>query len=245
MGHGHRSKSQPKCYLQITHTANRDPPSPMHLDMAVLLTHCSLARHMALETLSTLVWVMAYCLTTPSHYQCWLTINKVLCHSFQDAVYLGTQDINLQTVFEIHTFEITDTFPREQWLKWQLSIWSRDKMAGCLQMTFSTAFYWHEKDWISNKIQLRYVSWYIIDNMPSLDRLMACRLVGSKLVSKALLIHYQLDHKEQTSEKFESKYNNFYTTKDISKCHLQNVGHFVCASICWMSIIYSTPEHFM
>ena len=76
---------------------------------------------------STLTQVLAYCLTAPSHYlnQCWLTINKVLWHLFQATsnVFLYprfisyTHDINPQVVFEIYTFKITATSPREQWDK--------------------------------------------------------------------------------------------------------------------------------
>ena len=43
------------------------------------LTHCGLVLHMAQGSMSTLVEVMACCLTAPSHYlnQCWLIITKV------------------------------------------------------------------------------------------------------------------------------------------------------------------------
>ena len=69
---------------------------------------------------SKLVHVPACCLMGPSHYlnQCWLTINKVLVHSFQGNVYLNTctQDINPLVVFEIYAFEITATPARVQWV---------------------------------------------------------------------------------------------------------------------------------
>ena len=41
-------------------------------------------------------------------------LNKVLWHSLQGNFYLNTQDINPHIVFEIYTFEITATFPRDQ-----------------------------------------------------------------------------------------------------------------------------------
>ena len=48
---------------------------------------------------------MACCLMAPSHYQCWLTINKVLWHWFQGNVYLNTQDINPQyCVWNLHVW---------------------------------------------------------------------------------------------------------------------------------------------
>ena len=45
---------------------------------------------------STLVQVMACCLTVPSHYlnQCWLTISKVLWHSSDDFIIRRFEDTN-------------------------------------------------------------------------------------------------------------------------------------------------------
>ena len=45
---------------------------------------------------STLVQVMAYCLTAPSHYlnQCWLIISKVLLHSSEDIIMKRFEDTN-------------------------------------------------------------------------------------------------------------------------------------------------------
>ena len=45
--------------------------------------------------------------------QCWLTINEVLWHSFQGDVYLHTQRIISQVLFEMYIFEITVS--REHW----------------------------------------------------------------------------------------------------------------------------------
>ena len=58
---------------------------------------------------STLVQVMACCLTAPSHYlnQCWLIISKVLWHS--------SEDIMIRR-FEDYIFKITLRSPRGQWL---------------------------------------------------------------------------------------------------------------------------------
>ena len=38
----------------------------------------------------------------PSHYlnQCWLTLNEILWHSFEDTIYFNTEDINTQVLFE-------------------------------------------------------------------------------------------------------------------------------------------------
>ena len=45
---------------------------------------------------STLVQVMACCLTAPSHYldQCWLIISKVLWHSSEDIIIIWFEDTN-------------------------------------------------------------------------------------------------------------------------------------------------------
>ena len=66
---------------------------------------------------STPIQVMACCLMAPSHHvnQCWVTTNKILYNSFQGNIYLNTQDINPQILFEIYTFWITATSTREQW----------------------------------------------------------------------------------------------------------------------------------
>ena len=45
---------------------------------------------------STLVQVMACCLTAPSHYlnQCWLIISKGMCHSSEDIIIRKFEDTN-------------------------------------------------------------------------------------------------------------------------------------------------------
>ena len=52
---------------------------------------------------STLVEVMACCLTATSHFRniCWLTINEIPWHWFQGNVYLNIKDIKAHDVFEI------------------------------------------------------------------------------------------------------------------------------------------------
>ena len=52
----------------------------------------------------------------------------------------------------------------------------RDKMTPVLQMTFSNAF---KENRISNKIELKYVAWCVIDNMYPLVQIMASHLIGS------------------------------------------------------------------
>ena len=58
-------------------------------------------------------------------------------------------------------------------------------------------------------------------------QIMACCLFGTKPLSEPMLGYYQLDHKEQTSVKFWSKYKTFHSRKHIWKYWLWNGEHFV------------------
>ena len=62
---------------------------------------------------------MACRLTAPSHYwnQCWLFISEVLWYSPEDNFTRRTQAIILYNDFEKHTFEITNTSLKGQWVK--------------------------------------------------------------------------------------------------------------------------------
>ena len=84
------------------------------------LAHCALVTPYEVKRFWwTLGQPMAYCLTAPSHYlnQCCPAINTIMWHSFLSDVYLNTQDINPQVVFEIDTFVITAISHRGQWVK--------------------------------------------------------------------------------------------------------------------------------
>ena len=72
---------------------------------------------------STLVQVMACCLTAPSHYlnQCWLIISTVLWHSSEDIIITIFEDTNQQSKIENYIFKITSRSPTGQWVK--TSIW--------------------------------------------------------------------------------------------------------------------------
>ena len=67
----------------------------------------------------------------------------------------------------------------------------------------------------------------------TLVQVMTCCLLDTKPLPEPTLIYFQLNLKEQTSGKFESKYKNFHTRNCFWKCHLQDICHFVQASICW------------
>ena len=72
-----------------------------------------------------------------------------------------------------------------------------------------------------------HVSW------SSLVHVVACRLFGATSISEPTLACCKLDHWEQISVKFDSKYHNFHTSKCIWQYRLQNVGHFLPASPCY------------
>ena len=66
---------------------------------------------------STLVQVMAWCLTAPIHYlnQCWLIIKGVLWYSPYNIFTGSARDISSWYEFENYNFEIMATSPRGQW----------------------------------------------------------------------------------------------------------------------------------
>ena len=61
----------------------------------------------------------------------------------------------------------------------------------------------------------------------ALVQIMACHLFGAKPLSKPMLGYCQLNPKQQTSVKFQSKYKTFHSRKYIWKYCLRNGGHFV------------------
>ena len=60
--------------------------------------------------------------------------------------------------------------------------------------------------------------------------------IRAKKLPKFTLAYGKLDSLEQSSVKFESKYNTFHWRKCIPKCRLQNIGHLVPASMCYSAL---------
>ena len=60
--------------------------------------------------------------------------------------------------------------------------------------------------------------------------------IRAKKLPKFTLAYGKLDSLEQSSVKFESKYNTFHWRKCIPKCRLQNSGHLVPASMCYSAL---------
>ena len=67
----------------------------------------------------------------------------------------------------------------------------------------------------------------------ALVQIMACRLFGAKPWSKLILVYCQLDAKEQTSVKFQSKYKTFHSRKCSWKYLLWNGGLVVLGEMSW------------
>ena len=59
----------------------------------------------------------------------------------------------------------------------------------------------------------------------SLAHIMACRLFDAKPLSEQMLVYCELVRWEQTSGKFESKYDDFHSRKFILKCRLRHGSH--------------------
>ena len=87
---------------------------------------------------STLVQVMACCLTAPSHYlnQCGLIISEVVWHSPEGNFTENAEDIYPSNEFETYKFNITATYSRDQWVTsflgqpWgQLKNWKKKRYA--------------------------------------------------------------------------------------------------------------------
>ena len=60
----------------------------------------------------------------------------------------------------------------------------------------------------------------------ALVQIMVCRLIDTKPISKPIHGYCQMEHWEQTSVMFESKYKRFHSWKCIWKCRLRNCSHF-------------------
>ena len=83
------------------------------------LNHCDLRTAIwQPRSVSTLAQVTACCLTTPSDYlnQCWLIASEVLWYSPEGNITRNAQDIYPRYAFENHSFKITASFPRSQWI---------------------------------------------------------------------------------------------------------------------------------
>ena len=70
-------------------------------------------------SMSTLVQVMACCLTAPSHYlnKCWFIFSKVQWHSVEGNLTRDSSPFNHKNKLENYLSKILLKFPRGQWVK--------------------------------------------------------------------------------------------------------------------------------
>ena len=71
----------------------------------------------------------------------------------------------------------------------------------------------------------------------ALVQIMACRLFGAKPLSKPMLRYCQLDTKEQSSVKFQSKCQVFHSWKCIWKYRLRNGSHLIQGEMSWYGFL--------
>ena len=102
---------------------------------------------------STLVQVMACCLTAPSLYlnQCWLFINEGLLHSPETNFTVNSHDTILCKEFQNYTFKIIVTYPRGRWVN--------NLLVCCLIIRHYPSF-WHEI-WYENVLFVKCPPCYI------------------------------------------------------------------------------------
>ena len=89
------------------------------MQILMQLTHCGLVMPHGNRSGSTLVQVMACCLTAPSHYlkQCWLIISEVWWQSPPGNYPRDTSAINYQTLFEHYLPKFSFKSPMSQRVK--------------------------------------------------------------------------------------------------------------------------------
>ena len=106
-------------------------------------------------------------------------------------------------------------------------------------------FDWQYKYWLSRRCiwqchqHVCYVNLLKLGNAnihqwdeSSLLQIMAWCLTGAKPLPEPMLAYYHLDPWEQTSVKFQSKYNNFLSRKCNWNCRLLRGAMFVLPSMC-------------
>ena len=86
----------------------------------------------------------------------------------------------------------------------------------------------NENVWIPIKISLKFVPKGPINNIPSLDQIMAWRRTGDKPLSEPMMVSLPT-HICVTQPQWVKKH--FHKGKCIWKCHLQDGGHFVSNSV--------------
>ena len=150
---------------------------------------------------------MACCLTAPSHYlnQRWLRINMVLWHSPKSNFTVVNQATILYNQFENYTFKIRATSPGP--LSQQNFVFA----SFILKQHSIGTYFWQDKLALFTTLQHIWTHFHSFHpraaNMwqwigSALVQIMACRLLGTKPLSKPMRSYCQLDLYDQISVKF-------------------------------------------
>ena len=136
-------------------------------------------------------------LSNPSDLPCFILIHKlssgILWHSPENNFIGIAQGINLNNEFENDTFRTIFVSPRHQWVHNQLTVATYENhtksisnfYASMISINLSPPGAAYMRKWIG---------WALV-------QIMACRLYGTKPLSKPMLGYCQLNPKEQTSVK--------------------------------------------
>ena len=121
-----------------------------------------------------------------------------------------------------------------QWDKFENVICKMAAIFVAVSMCWSRVSVGNHIDWCVNSLRPRD-TYMRLWTRSSLVQIMACRLLGAKPLSEPMLTYSQSGHKEQNSVKYHSKLEHFHSRKCIWKCRLENGGHFVSTSMCWVN----------
>ena len=152
---------------------------------------------------STLVQVMACCLTAPSHHlnQCWLTISKVPRHSPEGITIRSAADTRPRKKIENWIFKIASRFSRGQWVK--SAYW------GTVMPIF-----------ILGELNHHWCRQYLVSCLTASHHLNQCWFT----IKPTLRNTFKWISNQNTQ--------TFYWKKCIWKCYLPNYSHFI-ASMRW------------
>ena len=116
--------------------------------------------------------------------QCWISISEVLRNSTQWDFTASVQAIVLYDTIENYIFEITASYPTNQWVN---TLRPRRNGRHFADDIFCCIFM-KENVWIPIKISLKFVPKGPINNIPTLVQIMAWRRLGDKPLSESMMI---------------------------------------------------------
>ena len=170
---------------------------------------------------------------TPSHYlnQWWVIINQILYYSLDSNFSRNAHAITHWNVIEYHTFRITSTSARSKWVydhEWShfrniFSVFVCLVGVGCV-----TLFVIH---WVQCILthwgRMMHICVSNLTIIGSDNGLLPGQCQAIIWTNAGTLL---IGPQEQTSMKIQLKF--IHARKSIWKCHLENGGHLVSASMC-------------